>query len=84
MLFNVFEKVAFDFFPKLFYYRSRFLGAGAASVHLAGAGSTLFALVPDEAQGKAILSNLEADMLEAYLVRTVEAGPLEAAGDRQC
>ncbi len=84
LLFNVFEQVAFDFFPKLFDYRSRFLRAGATSVHLAGAGSTLFALVPGEAQGKAILSNLEADGLEAYLVRTVEAGPSGAVADRQC
>jgi len=84
LLFNVFEQVAFDFFPRLFHYRTRFLRAGAASVHLAGAGPTLFALVPDEAQGKTILSNLEADGLEGYLVRTVKAVPLDAVGDRQC
>jgi len=84
LLFNVFEQVAFDFFPKLFDYRSRFLRAGAASVHLAGAGSTLFALVPEEAQGKAILSNLEADGLEAYLVSTVKVVSLDSVRDRQC
>ena len=84
LLFNVFEQIAFDFFPKLFDYRSRFLEAGAASVHLAGAGSTLFTMVPDEAQGKAILSNLEVDGLKAYLVRTVEVAPLDAVRDSQC
>ena len=84
LIFNVFEQVAFNFFPKLSHYRTRFLRAGAASVHLAGAGSTLFALVSDKAQGKTILNNLEADGQEAYLVRTVEAVPLEAARDRRC
>ena len=84
LLFNVFEQIAFDFFPEILDYRSRFLRAGATSVHLAGAGSTLFALVPDEAQGKAILSNLEADGLEAYLVRTMGVVPLDAVRDRQC
>jgi len=84
LLFNIFESVAFDFFPRLSRYRSRFLAAGAESVHLAGAGFALFTLVPNEAQGKALLSNLEADRLEAYLVRTVEVVPLDAVRDRQC
>ena len=84
LLFNVFEQVAFDFFPKLSDYRSRFLKAGAESVHVAGAGPTLFTLAADKAQGKAILSSLEADGLEAYLVHTVEATPLTFVRDRQC
>lgn len=75
LLFNVFESVAFDFFPQLSRYRFRFLTAGAESVRLAGAGPTLFALVPDRAQGEAILNRLKGDGLEAYLVRTEEAVP---------
>ena len=84
LLFNVFEQVAFAFFPELSNYRSRFLVAGARNVHLAGAGPTLFALVPDKDQGKAILRNLKADGLEAYLVNTVETAPLATVRGKQC
>ena len=84
LLFNVFEQVAFDFFPGLSDHRSRFLKAGAESVHIAGAGPTLFALVPDKDQGKSMLSNLEAAGLEVSLVRTIEAAPLASVRERQC
>ena len=84
LLYNVFEQVAYDFFAELSDYRSRFLVAGAKNVHLAGAGPTLFALVPDKDRGKAILSNLKADGLEACLVRTAETAPLATVGGKQC
>lgn len=73
LLYNVFERVAFDCVPELPGYRSRFLEAGAARVHLAGAGPALFALVPGEAEGRAVQTKLEAMGLEAYVVRTVDA-----------
>ncbi len=81
LLLNVFDHVAFDSFPELFDYRSRFLAAGAQIVHVAGSGPTMFALVRDHDQGKTILNNLEADGLEAYLVRSVEAAPSAQIGD---
>ena len=71
-LFNVFEQVAFDFFPALSDYRSRMIKAGAREVHLAGSGPTLFALVPDRSRGEAVLKNLTAEGLEAYLVHTMQ------------
>ena len=70
LLYNVFEKVAFDCVPELPGYRSRFLEAGAAGVHLAGAGPALFALVPGEA---VIQANLGSLGLEAYVVHSVDA-----------
>jgi len=70
-LFNVFEQVAFDFFPKLSEYRSILLKAGARSVHLAGSGPALFALAPDKAHGEAILKRLENGGQKGYLVHTV-------------
>jgi 4-diphosphocytidyl-2-C-methyl-D-erythritol kinase len=70
-LFNVFEQVVFDFFPKLSGYRSSLLKAGARSVHLAGSGPALFTLVPDKARGEAILKRLENEGQKAYLVHTV-------------
>jgi len=51
LLYNVFEQIAFDFYDKLTDYSSRFTAAGAASIHLAGAGPALFTLVSDEAEG---------------------------------
>lgn len=84
MLYNVFERVAFDFFPGLSGYRPVFVEAGAETIHLAGAGPCLFTLVSDEAGGEAVLSNLEAAGEEAYLVRTVDAEPLTSVRDIQC
>jgi len=76
-LFNVFENVAFDFFPGLSSYRSLLAEAGAECVHLAGAGPALFAPVRDRQAGQGVLNKLEAGGHEAYLVRSVgaEASP---------
>ena len=68
---NVFEQVAFDFFPKLSVCRSILLKAGARSVHLAGSGPALFTLAPDKAHGEAILKRLENGRQKAYLVHTI-------------
>ena len=72
LLYNVFEAVAFDFFPGLEDYRSQFLEAGATEVRLAGSGPTLFTLVPDKVQGEIILNRLKERNLEAYLVHSIE------------
>ncbi len=84
LLYNVFEQVAFDFFAGLSGYNSIFMKAGAVTVHLAGAGPCLFTLVSDENSGKAVLSNLEAEGQEAYLVRTTDAEPFASVSDRKC
>ena len=83
-LFNVFEQVAFDFFPGLSDYRSSLLKAGARKVHLAGSGPALFAIVPDKTHGEAILKRLENEGQKAYLVHTINAAPLAVRGERQC
>jgi 4-diphosphocytidyl-2-C-methyl-D-erythritol kinase len=70
-LFNVFEQVAFDFFPKLSECHSILLKAGARSVHLSGSGPALFTLAPDKAHGEAILNRLKNEGQKAYLVHTV-------------
>ena len=71
LLYNVFEKVAFDFFPGLSDYRQRFLEAGAPSVHLAGSGPTLFTMLKQKEPAAEICRRLEAQGLEAYLAGTV-------------
>jgi len=83
-LFNVFEQVAFDFFPNLTAYRSGLLKAGARSVHLAGSGPALFSLVPDKARGEAILKRLENEGQKAYLVHTVNPVITASRGHRKC
>jgi 4-diphosphocytidyl-2-C-methyl-D-erythritol kinase len=80
-LFNVFENVAFDFFPGLSSYRSLLAEAGAGCVHLAGAGPALFAPVRDRWEGQAILNRLETGGHEAYLVRTMSAQHLPSGCD---
>lgn len=72
-LFNVFDHVAYDCFAGLDGYRERFLQAGAGSVHLAGSGPALFALLRDRAQADIIYGNLKEQGLEAYLVETMGA-----------
>ena len=81
LLYNVFEQVATDVFSGLDEFRFQFAQAGAEGIHLAGAGPALFTLVSDENQGKAILGNLKANGLEAYLVRTTDTVPRPFVGD---
>jgi len=71
LLYNVFDRVAFDSVPDLAHYRSRLLRVGVAGIHLAGAGPALFALVGGEADGRTCLAALEEQGLEAYLVLVV-------------
>jgi len=67
LMFNVFEKVAFDFFAKLDEYRKRFEKAGASKVHLAGSGPCLFTPIREELKAKELYSRLKNDGLECYL-----------------
>jgi 4-diphosphocytidyl-2-C-methyl-D-erythritol kinase len=69
--FNVFDPLALSVFPGLDRYRREFLAAGAAEVHLAGAGPTLFTLVGGKADGEEILRRLTKQRLEAYLAETM-------------
>ena len=68
--YNAFERVAFDAFPGLETYWRRFADAGAGSVHLAGSGPTLFALLDDRSRARELRRSLEEEGLEAYLVET--------------
>lgn len=70
LLCNIFEGVAFDFFPQLGEYRRRFLAAGAGSVHLVGAGPMLFTLVPGQTEGEGLAKRLKDEGLGALLVQT--------------
>jgi 4-diphosphocytidyl-2-C-methyl-D-erythritol kinase len=69
--YNVFNEVAFSFFPGLDEYRLRFLAAGASQVHLAGTGPTLFTLAQERTQGEEICRRLKKERIEVYLTETL-------------
>jgi 4-diphosphocytidyl-2-C-methyl-D-erythritol kinase len=71
LLFNVFEKVAFNAFPGLEAYWKRFEQAGAIDIHLVGSGPTLFAPVDNEAEAGELQRRIRQQGLEAYSVSTV-------------
>jgi 4-diphosphocytidyl-2-C-methyl-D-erythritol kinase len=71
LLFNVFDKVAFDAFPGLEDYWGRFEEAGGMDIHLVGSGPALFAPVDGEAKAEEVYQRLRQQGLEAYSVSTV-------------
>jgi 4-diphosphocytidyl-2-C-methyl-D-erythritol kinase len=73
MLFNTFENVAYDFFPKLKLYKEHFLKLGAESVHLAGSGPTLFSMLEDKPQAEDLYQRCKDQGMECYLAATLSS-----------
>jgi len=71
LMFNVFEKVAMDFFPQLDEYKYRFGEAGASNVNLAGSGPCLFTLVYSEDEAKRLYLRLRRQGLECYVASSL-------------
>jgi 4-diphosphocytidyl-2-C-methyl-D-erythritol kinase len=71
LLFNTFENVAFELFPKLGLYRDHFVKLGAYNVHLAGSGPALFAVLDDKFQAENLYARCELQGLECYLAETL-------------
>jgi len=67
LMFNVFEKVAFDFFTGLDKYRKALEEGGAPGVHLAGSGPCLFTLFSGKEEAGELFSRLKKQGLECYL-----------------
>lgn len=67
LMFNVFEKIAFDFFPKLDKYRKTMEEGGAPGVYLAGSGPCLFASFSEKEEAGELFSRLKKQRLECYL-----------------
>jgi 4-diphosphocytidyl-2-C-methyl-D-erythritol kinase len=70
MLFNTFENVAFEYFPKLEAYKEHFIKLGASHVHLAGSGPVLFTMLGDKAKAEDLYENLQKQSVECYLTET--------------
>jgi 4-diphosphocytidyl-2-C-methyl-D-erythritol kinase len=66
-MYNVFDRVALRFFKGLKEQKDVFLEAGAKEVHVAGAGPTLFSLMPEKAEATCIHRRLLEKGLETYL-----------------
>jgi 4-diphosphocytidyl-2-C-methyl-D-erythritol kinase len=67
LMFNVFEKVAFDFFPGLDRYRKTLEEAVAPGVYLAGSGPCLFTFFSGKEKAHELFSRLKKHRLECYL-----------------
>jgi 4-diphosphocytidyl-2-C-methyl-D-erythritol kinase len=80
-LFNAFERLAYKTFEGLDGYREALRSAGANSVHLAGAGPTLFALAESEAAAREIADRVEAPRAKVFVVQTLGAAEATAVTD---
>jgi len=67
LIFNVFERLAFDFFPGLDKYRKTLEEAGAPGVYLAGSGPCLFTFFSEERKAGELFARLKKHGLECYL-----------------
>jgi 4-diphosphocytidyl-2-C-methyl-D-erythritol kinase len=74
LMFNVFEKIAFDFFLGLDKYRKTLKEAGAPGIYLAGSGPCLFTFFSDEKQAKVMSLNLRGQGLECYVTSPLPRG----------
>ncbi len=84
LMFNVFEMVAFDFFPGLDKYRKTLEEAGAPGVYVAGSGPCLFTFFSGKEKAGELVSSLKKQKLECYLAfsfpNTNIAGVFRPAG----
>jgi 4-diphosphocytidyl-2-C-methyl-D-erythritol kinase len=71
LMFNVFEKVASGFFPKLDEYGKIFEEAGASGIYLAGSGPCLFTFVSEEEVAEELSSRLKGQGLECYVASSL-------------
>ncbi len=71
LMFNAFEKTAFNFFPRLAEYKQAFQIAGAKHVHLAGSGPCLFTITSDKEQAGHLCSALREEGLESYIASSL-------------
>jgi len=75
---NAFERVAYRMFEGLPKYREALLSAGAAGVHLAGAGPALFALAESEEEARDLADRVQAPDAKVFVARTLGAAEATA------
>jgi 4-diphosphocytidyl-2-C-methyl-D-erythritol kinase len=77
LLYNVFEKVAFEAFPGLDKYRDKFKSAGADEIHLAGSGPVLFTMRSEKSEAMAIQEKLVAQGADSCVISSVKSQQIE-------
>jgi len=70
-VYNAFDSVAFNMYEGIEWYWKQFASAGAADVHLAGSGPTLFTLLHDRGRAEELFRSLRDLGLETYIVKTI-------------
>ena len=75
LLFNAFESVAFDVFPRLADVMADMEACGAQHVSLSGSGPSLYILVSNEVEGRKMRDDLARRGWRAFLVETTSANP---------
>jgi 4-diphosphocytidyl-2-C-methyl-D-erythritol kinase len=68
LMFNVFERISLDLFPKLDNYRKILKEEGAPRIYLAGSGPCLFTFFSEAKEAGELFSRLQKRKLECYLV----------------
>ena len=71
LLYNTFERAAYERFPQLDQFRVAMVEAGADYVRVSGSGPTLFTLLNDEDEANQIKDALHSQGLQAFAVQTV-------------
>jgi 4-diphosphocytidyl-2-C-methyl-D-erythritol kinase len=66
-LYNVFDEIALKYFTGLKEAKQKFIDAGAAEVHLSGAGPALYTLTRDDLKADDIHQRLQRLKMESYL-----------------
>ena len=76
LMVNSFEQIAFDIFTGLDIIKDDMIQCGASSVHLSGAGPSLFTFVPEKEQGIKLRDRLNQKSHKVYLLETIDASPI--------
>ncbi len=71
--YNAFERAAYQSFAGLAAHRDRLLGAGATSVHVAGAGPALFAVFGSREEADAVAGGIAGSDARVFVARTLGA-----------
>jgi 4-diphosphocytidyl-2-C-methyl-D-erythritol kinase len=79
-IYNEFDKVAEEVFPRIGWYKEQFVLAGAKTANLAGAGPVLFSLMAQEEKAGEIAALLKKRGFNALCVRTIGPGDLANLG----
>ncbi|MBN9389458.1 MAG: 4-(cytidine 5'-diphospho)-2-C-methyl-D-erythritol kinase [Chloroflexi bacterium] len=72
LFFNSFERVVYERFPRLDYFRQAMVEAGADYVRVSGSGPTLYTLLTDEADAQDIAANLTENGFVAAVAPTFQ------------